>query len=394
MSDGHGGGDHGSHDGVGHGISGHSHGIHHGGGHDAHGGHATHEALLVAFSHGGGHSGVHGFGHHAAHNHTHSMHAVHLGLGRQDTKGVESDEVNADHPGAIRTFVVHVANHGQPAILTEIEKIARRHDMLRIDQFRPNFDPVDVLKYELADWSAFSEPYQGINMPEGYWPGATGRTRIIRQYWQVGKRPRLIALRTPPQFDNKASTVIEISVVQWRYDFTGDYETKLVLNIGSLPVWDTTAGVWGYKRTPFDLHQRAAVKVCKHIVDYLAGLAPTAASKYLRAYINEQFPPDPEDDRPDGVVVGTPEDEADLSRGRHEDPEKPPPPSTPPADDGGDAPDDEGGEGIVAVMPEVASFVSSGADLDAVIGPADGVPAAKAGVPAVKTSTVVIELDD
>ncbi len=389
MSDGH-GGDHGSHDGVGHGIGGHGHGLHHGGGHDSHGGHATHEALFVAFSHGGGHSGVHGFGHHASNAHTHDLHAVHLGMGRQDTKGAESDD-NADHPGAIRTFVVHVANHGQPNILTEIERIARRHDLLRIDQFRPNFDPVDVLKHELADWTAFSEPYQGINMPEGYYPGATGRTRIIRQYWQVGKRPRMIAIKTLPQFDNKASTFIEIAVVQWRYDFTGDYETKLVLTIGSLPVWDEVAGAWGYKRTPFDIAQRAAVKVCKHIYDYLSGLAPTEASSYLRAHVNAKYPPAPDNDRPDGVVVGTPEDDADLSRGRHDDPEKPP--STTPPDDGGDAPpDDEGGDGIMAA--EAGSLVVSGADLDAVIGSVDGAPATKAGVPAVKTSTVVIELDD
>lgn len=391
MSDGH-GGDHGSHDGIGHGIgAGHSHGIlHGGGGHDAHGGHATHEALLVAFSHGEGHSsGVHGFGHHASHAHPHSMQAVHLGMGRQDTKGADSED-NAEHPGAIRTFVVHVANHGQAAIMTEIEKIARRHDMLRIDLFRPNFDPVDVLKHQIADWSAFTEPYKGVNMPEGYWPGAQGYTRIIRQYWQVGKRPRMIALRTPPKFDNKASTVIEIAVVQWMYSFTGDFETKLVLNIGSMPVWDEVAGAWGYKKTPFDLHQRAAIKMCERIVEYLAGIKPTPASKYLRAHINEQFPPTPEDDRPDGVVLGTPEDEADLSRGRREDPERRPPSTTPPSDDGGG--DEE--VGFVAVIPEVESFVASGADLDAVIGPAEGIPAAKAGEPKAKSSTVVIELDD
>lgn len=383
-------GDHGhGGDGHGHGM-GHGHVGHHHGGGDSHGGHATHEALFVAFSHSGGHSAVHSFGHHASHAHAHNMQVVHLGMGRQDTKGATDTNCDEAHPGEIRTFVVHVANHGQSAILTEIERIARRHDLLRIDLFRPNFDPVDVLKYELADWSAFSEPYQHVNMPEGFYPGATGHTRIVRQYWQVGKRPRMFALRTPPVFDKDASTFIELSVIQWRYDFTGDYETKLVLTVGSLPVWDEVAGAWGFKRTPFELHQRAAVKVCNYIYDYLSGLDPSRASKILRASVQAKFPPDKDHDRPDGVVIGTPEDEADLTRGRHEDPEKPPPPSAPPADDGGD--DSDGGEDIAA--QSTAGIVASGANLDAVVGRSDAVPVSKTGAPANGKSAVVIELDD
>lgn len=383
-------GDHG-HGGDGHGHSmSHGHVAHHAGG-DAHGGHATHEALLVAFSHGGDHSGVHSFGHHASHAHPHNMQVVHMGMGREDTKGATDSKSDEEHPGEIRTFVVHVANHGQPNILEAIQRIAHRHDMLRIDLFRPNFDPLDVLKYELADWSAYSEPYQHINMPEGYFPGATGRTRIIRQYWQVGKRPRMFALKTLPVFDKDASTFIELSVVQWRYDFTGDYETKLVLTIGSLPVWDEVACAWGYKRTPFELHQRVAIKVCNYIFDYLSGLAPTKASQILRAHVRAKYPPAPEDDRPDGVVVGTPADDADLSHGRREDPEKPPPPATPPADDGG-GDDSDGGEGIAA--PETAGFVASGANLDAVVGRSDAVPASKSRADAHGKSALVIELDD
>lgn len=385
-------GDHGhGGDGHGHGIA-QSHAGHHGGG-DSHGGHATHEALFVAFSHGGGHSGVHSFGHHASHAHPHNMSVVHLGMGRQDTKSATDSNSDEDHPGEIRTFVVHVANHAQPAILAEIERIARKHDLLRIDQFRPNFESVDLLKYELADWSAFSEPYQHINMPEGYFPGATGRTRIIRQYWQVGKRPRLFALNTRPVFDKDASTFIEIAIVQWRYDYTGDYETKLMLTIGSLPVWDDTAGAWGYKRTPFERHQRAAVKICNHVFDYLSKLTPPRSSQALRAAVRAKYPPVPDDDRPDGVILGTPEDDAEMSRGRHDDPEKPPPSTTPPAD-GGDDSGDDGGEGIVALAPETAGLVASGANLDAVMGRSDAVPASKTGTAKPKASAVVIELDD
>jgi hypothetical protein len=101
----------------------------------------------------------------------------------------------------------------------------------------------------------------------------------------------------------------------------------------------------------------------------------------------------PDDDRPDGVILGTPEDDAEMSRGRHDDPEKPPPSTTPPAD-GGDDSGDDGGEGIVALAPETAGLVASGANLDAVMGRSDAVPASKTGTAKPKASAVVIEFDD
>ncbi len=48
----------------------------------------------------------------------------------------------------------------------------------------------------------------------------------------------------------------------------------------------------------------------------------------------------------------------------------------------------------MAALPEAASLVASGADLDAVIGPVERAPATRAEAPTPKTSTCVIELDD
>ncbi len=387
---GHGGGDHGlSHEG------GHGHGGHHGND-SAHGGHATHEALMLAFSHGqSSHLSV--VGSHVSGAHAHSMQMVHLGLGRQDTKVGEQGKDESD-PGEIRTFVVHVSNHGQAAINGVIQSVARQCDMLRIDQMRPNYDSADIMKYEIADWTAFSEPYQHVNMPEGFYPGATGHTRILRQYWQVGKRPSLWAPKTAPVFDKLAMTFIEVTSITWRYFETGDYETKFILTVGSLPVWDETVGAWGYKREPFERHQRAAKKLCEKIFEYLANLEPSPAAKLFRAEMLRKYPPAPGQDHPDGVEPGTPEDEADLSRGRKDDRETHPLPKPDPAGDGdGDVSDGvdagDGGEGIVSLAPD-AGVVASGVDLDAVLGHADSV-VVKAPVPVkVKTADLVVELDD
>jgi hypothetical protein len=375
---GHGGGDHGfSHD---------SHGGHHGND-GGHGGYATHEALMIAYSHGGqgGHMNV--VGQHVSSAHPHSMQMVHLGLGRQDTK-VGSGKRSGD-VGEIRTFVVHVSNHGQSAILTQIEKFARKCDMLRIDQVRPNFDSIDDIKYVIADWTAFTEPYQQLNMPEGYFPGVTGNTRILRQYWQVGKRPSLWAPHTPPVFDKSAATFIEITVVQWRYQEIGDFETKIILNVSSLQVWDEMAQAWGYKRVPFERHQHAAKKICEQAFEYLAATPPTKAASLLRAEATKKFPPDPTH-LPDGVTPATPQDEADLSRSRPDPSEhrgQPAPPTTDGGDDGND-----GGSNLIA--PDTTGLVDSGADLDAVMGFADGASASPPAKPAVKTAILVVELDD
>jgi hypothetical protein len=383
---GHGGSDHGfSHDSHG------GHGGHHGND-GGHGGHATREALMIAFSHGGQNGHMNVVGQHVSSAHPHSMQVVHLGLGRQDTKIGKAKQTG--DAGEIRTFVVHVSNHGQGAILTQIEKFARKCDMLRIDQVRPNFDSIDNIKYLIADWTAFTEPYQQLNMPEGYFPGVTGYTRILRQYWQVGKRPSLWAPHTPPVFDKSAATFIEVTVVEWRYQEIGDYETKIILNVSSLQVWDEVAQAWGYKRVPFERHQHAAKKICEQVFEYLVATPPTKAASLLRAEATKKFPPDPTH-LPDGIAPGTPEDEADLSHS-HPDPSEhrrqPPPPTTDGGDDGND-----GGSNFMA--SDVGEVVDSGADLDAVLGVADDAsappPAAPtAAKPAVKTAPLVVELDD
>jgi hypothetical protein len=348
---------------------------------------------MIAFSHGqSSHLSV--VGSHVSSAQPHSMQMVHLGLGRQDTKIGEQGK-DATHPGEIRTFVVHVANHGQAAINGVIQSVARQCDMLRIDQMRPNYDSADIMKYEIADWTAFSEPYQHVNMPEGYYPGATGHTRILRQYWQVGKRPSLWAPKTPPVFDKLAMTFIEVTSITWRYFETGDYETKFILTVGSLPVWDETVGAWGYKREPFERHQRAAMRLCQKVFEYLVKLEPSPAAKLFRAEILRKYPLPPNQDRPDGVAPGTPEDDADLSRGRKDDAESHPPPAPDPAGDGdGDIETGvDGSEGIVSLAPE-AAVVASGADLDAVIGHADSVVVTARVPPAAKTALLIVEIDD
>ncbi len=254
---------------------------------DHHGNASTWEALHTACSHGGNHLDMHIFNYHHGDAHLHNTHFVHLGVGNQDTTSAPASKSSQDDPDEIRTFVVHVANHAQSAIRQEIEHNARMHDLLRIDLFRPNFDAIDELQCELTEWSPPMEPHQQADVPRGYFPGATGRTRIIRQYWQVGNRPGLLVHNALPVFDTDASTFIELSLIEWHYNFTGDYETKLAVRVISLPVWDEVAGTWSYKRSKFKLHQRAAISVCENIFVYLTALAPTQTSKLLRnAIIN------------------------------------------------------------------------------------------------------------
>lgn len=369
-----GGGGHGGDHGYGHDLHGHTQGHH--GPTDGHGGIATIEALLVSYSHGGGSHGPMNFGAHVNGAHTHDMHVVHLGLGRQDRRfgGPEDTETN-EKPGEVRVFVVHVTNHGENDVLTKLKQVARRQDMIRIDQFRPNFDAVDTLKYEIADWTAFTEPYQHKNMPEGFYPGANGNTRIVRWYYQVGKRPRWWAAGSDPEFDKDAGTFIEVTCVQWRYQEAADFETKIILSVGSVAVWDEVVQKWGFRKTPFIKHQRAAIKVCEAMFDYLVAQKPSKAATILRAAVRKKYP-ETADTHPDGVASGSPEDKADLSRGRHPDPEAPPPPGgtpAPPADDPIDSP--------APPLFTPASVVASDVELAD-----DAAPA--------QTTTVVVDLDD
>jgi len=266
-----------------------------------------------------------------------------------------------------RTFLVHVSKHGKVPHKERFDEIARDLDLIRIDNVRPNFDGMEEMRSELADWHAWTPPYNVGDMPTGWFPTATGCTRFSKQYWQVGKRK---GWRGAPQFDPHASTFIEVAFVVWNYFETGDYETKLTIRIVVMPVHDERFMRWGIKKTPFLKHQRAAREACQRIFEILKSAEPEDESVALRRFYESRHPRPDNAGRPDSHGPASDEDSQDhdeathtergraggISRGAERDPHAPPKRSRPqppqmPAP-GGEEPAEDG----------------SGADVDGALG--------------------------
>ncbi len=182
------------------GMGGHSHG------HDAYGnadysgdGQVTWEALSIGYSHqGDNHGHFSGFGMMAHGNHCGDSRAALL-TPRTATPAVSrrtspiAAYVAPDVPnfhGERRMFVAHVVAHGDVNIVDHLMRICKKHDVIRLDTFRPSMNGEDRTEYSLADDQPWLPPYDiESSPPAGWYPNATGSTRFIKQVWQVGRRP-------------------------------------------------------------------------------------------------------------------------------------------------------------------------------------------------------------
>jgi hypothetical protein len=296
---------------------------------------------VLAFSHGdhGSHGAGHGFGfshaHSGGHPHTANTHSNfgqqvnQQGIAGQDADavleaqakecGCQPDETEAEAQTAqtaaegdlTRTFLVHVTNHGHVEAMKRFYALAREFDLIRLDDRRPNFDTVNEVRYELADWNAWAKPYNDGDMPDGFVPGFTGTTTFYKQAWQVGKRKHWWSL---PAWDSKAATFIEVAYVVWHYHDTADYETKLTLRVVSFPAFDHTDGRWGIRKKAFFRHQAAARKLAERIFEMLKGIPSSKQSQILRQYYLSRLPQPPAQPRGDGTAVADPKEEQALEQ--------------------------------------------------------------------------------
>ncbi len=275
--------------------SGHNDGAH--GGHD---GHITKDALFFA-GHGTHHGGHVSFAYHGGHGDSHHQQLTVAEAISPQGKVEVHVPTQSEGGEAIRGYISHISRHGRIDILSSLSAISARYDLIQIDGRRPGLDVSDRLFYEILDFDAWAHaqeltegrPYDAAAhgpraRPNGWYPGATGNTSLIREYWQVGKRKRMFG---QPEFDDKAGTYLEVSVITWTFIESGDFETKLEVRVISSPEWD--GATWGYRGKPFLNHQRVAIKAFTAMMDLLIQTKPDAAGVALRAAVDAKYPPQP-----------------------------------------------------------------------------------------------------
>lgn len=194
---------------------------------------------------------------------------------------VELIKKAADDPKR-RVFGIHVTNHGLIMLNSEFKEIAEKAGCVRIDTVTPNFYASDEMLPELADWNTWKPPFTRRRVPAGFYPNATGTTRVWKQYWQVKHKDGggwLLEDHGPKhnpkwRFDRFCNTVLEVTCVTWYYREACDYETRFSIRVMSTPYLDPHDKQWGYLKEPFERHQKMARSLAELMLHRLKACPP------------------------------------------------------------------------------------------------------------------------
>lgn len=271
--------DHGSHDG--HGVGGFD-----GHGNDAITGHMAGVDIGFGYEHGHGHSG----GATAdALCVAHSFCADHDGISVDSGVSLDGDfgghgmmsAMGSSFAGAInpsnKAFGIAVVGHDYLDHRSIVRQVLAKVGLLEL--FTPQGDRKRVdQSYEFIKPVRAATQTMAAVMPSGYYAGATGLTREWRSFWQIGKHSIVDRLcGRPPTRDAKARWNIDVSITQWFYAESGDYETRIL------------ASVWsGFMNTTTDMderlaHLRVARQFIKEMADIIGAVSPNEHSRKVRA---------------------------------------------------------------------------------------------------------------
>lgn len=331
------GGMSGAHDGFG--VSdldighGHGHGMGHtdGGGHN-HGGHVTSEAMMVAHSHCDHQGWAGSFNHleidvNGGFAHDGSPDAVYGGAKSPEAEALFRENVRKALKDPQRRFYgAHVVGHGDLDVPAAFTAIAKELFMTRVCTVIGSFVPIDEIKRQLTDWNGAIplvpidaemmtprdiERRLGCRVPAGYYDGATGFTRVWRQYWQVGARKGFWPMLRRTVLDRNQKTYVEVKTITWFFAEAGDYETRFEMRIISLPVWKfdraiKDTGRWYSRGGPWHRHQKTCDELLAKLFNVLKHHGPSDLIKRRRAEIEARRKPPAPAPKPNPAPAPTP----------------------------------------------------------------------------------------
>jgi hypothetical protein len=159
-------------------------------------------------------------------------------------------------------------------------------DLLKIDTFRPNLMAEDRTKDEILMDNAWEDNPRNPRLPGGWYPGATGKTRLWREFFHVGRREGWF--RKGPLKKNFESRVyLEVECVTRNYYESGDAHTDLVIWIRTVLSWSAAGTTWGRDDYWFSKNRSAAQELARQIscrVDKDYPARPEAAAERKRRW--------------------------------------------------------------------------------------------------------------
>jgi len=168
------------------------------------------------------------------------------------------------------TIKIKVAFHGACNIRARFVQVAREMGLLPIDLYLPNLMAEDRTERTILDNDAWNPPKQDLRiMPSGWFPGATGWTRLWREFWQIGVRETSWKFWEPLKPCSSARSYLQVECVTWCYDDIGDLETRLTIRVEALPVWNAIVKSWGCNQKWVARHKEVSEKLARHLFEFI-----------------------------------------------------------------------------------------------------------------------------
>lgn len=186
-----------------------------------------------------------------------------------------------------RFYGAHVLCHKFIDVEDLFRSIATEMGCVRIDLVTPNFNGTDRIVEDITDWNRWSEPYTRKKVPGGWYEGAEGTTRIVRQYWQLKKR--WWDKERDRRFDRFCGMVLEVVAITWFYAEPNDYETRFQVLVKTFPAFDSGVDDYGIKKAPFKRYQPKAKALAQKVADELVKAKPQVDSVQKRKEIAERI---------------------------------------------------------------------------------------------------------
>lgn len=240
---------------------------------NGHAGEVTHDAVVVAHSFCGDHSSQ-SFG-------------VDSSVDTSDTFGHHGmmDAMGASFARAIdpnkSAFGIVVVGHNY-INLTEVVRAALGSVRL-LELYTPQGDRKRVLRTSecILPMRAATRTREAV-MPDGYYEGATGITTEWRSFWQLGEQTIVDKMmKRPGKLNPRCRWNIDVSITQWYYGESGDYETRIMASIWSGYISKADA----HER---DAHIKAGQQFIMKMVEALSKTTPSNNARAFRASLQSE----------------------------------------------------------------------------------------------------------
>lgn len=193
--------------------------------HDSHGHDGGHHSDGGAHWSGGGHHGDH----HGA------------------DCGGRPDERKRDGPERTKNSVVlRIESHASVDVKYLLVEAAKALDLLDLRSYRPSLMEEDRFERSILPDNPWSTYNSKPTWPAGWYPGATGSTRLWRKFFHIGKRVTTGFFNKKSELKptESCNTYLEVECSTRTYLETGDCQTDITIWVRPLATWNDHKTKW------------------------------------------------------------------------------------------------------------------------------------------------------